>query len=78
VEVLPLFTLPALPQRTRDALVLAAAIDSGEVPVLARAAPMLGLDLSDLIPAEATALITAHDSRFEFRHSRPHRHLPRT
>ena len=34
----------SLPQRTRDALVLAAAIDGGEVPVLARAAPMLGLD----------------------------------
>ena len=58
----------SLPQRTRDALVLAAAIDSGEVPVLARAAPMLGLDLSDLIPAEAAALITVHDSRVEFRH----------
>jgi DNA-binding CsgD family transcriptional regulator len=58
----------SLPQRTRDALVLAAAIDSGEVSVLARAAPMLGLDLSDLIPAEAGALITMHDSRVEFRH----------
>ena len=29
---------------------------------------MLGLDLSDLIPAEAAALITVHDSRVEFRH----------
>ena len=58
----------SLPQRTRDVLVLAAAIDSGEVPALARAAPMLGLDLSDLIPAEAAALITVHDSRVEFRH----------
>ena len=58
----------SLPQRTRDVLVLAAAIDGGEVPVLARAAPMLGLDLSDLIPAEAAALITVHDSRVEFRH----------
>ena len=36
--------------------------------MLARAAPMLGLDLSDLIPAEAAALITVHDSRVEFRH----------
>ena len=36
--------------------------------MLARAAPMLGLDLSDLIPAEAAALITVHDSRIEFRH----------
>jgi DNA-binding CsgD family transcriptional regulator len=58
----------ALPQRTRDALVLASAIDGGGVPVLARAAPMLGLDLSDLVPAEAAGLITMHDSRVEFRH----------
>ena len=58
----------SLPPRTRDVLVLAAAIDGGEVSVLARAAPMLGLDLSDLIPAEAAALITVHDSRVEFRH----------
>ena len=58
----------SLPQRTRDALVLAAAIDGGEVPVLARAAPTLGLDLSDLIPAEAAALISVHDSHVVFRH----------
>jgi DNA-binding CsgD family transcriptional regulator len=38
------------------------------VPVLARAAPMLGLDLSDLVPAEAAALIAVRDSRVEFRH----------
>jgi DNA-binding CsgD family transcriptional regulator len=60
--------LRTLPQRTRDALVLASAVDGGEVPVLARAAPMLGLDLSDLVPAEAAGLITVHDSRVEFRH----------
>jgi DNA-binding CsgD family transcriptional regulator len=61
--------LRALPQRTRDALALAAAVDGeGEVPALARAAPMLGLDLSDLIPAEAAGLIAVHDSRVEFRH----------
>ena len=58
----------SLPQRSRDALVLAAAIDGGEVSVLARTAPVLGLDLSDLIPAEAAGLITVHDSRIEFRH----------
>ena len=57
-----------LPQSTRDALVLAAAIDGGEVPVLARAAPKLGLDLSGLIPAEAAGLITVQDARVEFRH----------
>ena len=60
--------LQALPQRTRDTLALASAVDGGEVPTLARAAPMLGLDLSDLIPAEAAGLITVHDSRVEFRH----------
>jgi len=57
-----------LPQRTRDALALASAVDGGEVPVLARAASILGLDLSDLVPAEAAGLITVHDSRVEFRH----------
>jgi DNA-binding CsgD family transcriptional regulator len=60
--------LRTLPQRTRDALVLASAVDGGEVPVLARAAPMLGLDLFDLVPAEAAGLITVQNSRVEFRH----------
>ena len=58
----------SLPPRTRDVLVLAAAIDSGEVSVLARSASILGLDLSDLAPAEAAALISVRDSRVEFRH----------
>ena len=58
----------SLPARTREVLVLAAAIDSGEVAVLDRAAHGLGLDLSDLIPAEAASLITVHESRVEFRH----------
>ena len=58
----------SLPSRTRAALVLASAIDGGDVPVLARAAPMLDLDLADLVPAEAAALITVRDSRVEFRH----------
>jgi DNA-binding CsgD family transcriptional regulator len=60
--------MQALPQRTRDALVLASAIDGGEVSVLARAVPKLGLDLSDLAPAEAVGLITVRGSRVEFRH----------
>jgi AAA ATPase domain len=68
VASLYLLRFRSLPQRTRDVLVLAAAIDSGEVSVLARAASILGLGLSDLIPAEAAALITVHDSRVEFRH----------
>ena len=58
----------SLPQRTRDALVLAAASDSGEVSVLASAAPALGIDVSDLVPAEAAALISVSDARVEFRH----------
>ena len=60
--------LRTLPQRTGDALTLASALDGGDVPVLARAAPMLGLDLSDLVPAEAAGLITVQGSRIEFRH----------
>jgi DNA-binding CsgD family transcriptional regulator len=58
----------SLPQRTRDVLVLAAAIDSGEVSVLARSASILGLDLSDLAPAEAAGLIAVHNSHVQFRH----------
>jgi DNA-binding CsgD family transcriptional regulator len=58
----------SLPPRTRDALVLAAASDSGEMSVLASAAPALGLDVSDLVPAEAAALIGVTDARVEFRH----------
>jgi DNA-binding CsgD family transcriptional regulator len=60
--------LRALPRRTRDVLALAAAVDGGEVAVLARAVPVLGLGLSDLVPAEAAGLITVRDSRVEFRH----------
>jgi DNA-binding CsgD family transcriptional regulator len=57
-----------LPQPARDVLTLASAIDGGELVVLARAAPMLGLDLSDLVPAETAALITVDDARVQFRH----------
>jgi DNA-binding CsgD family transcriptional regulator len=58
----------SLPQRARDVLVLAAASDSGEMPALARAAASLGLDIDDLVAAEAVALITVRDARVEFRH----------
>ncbi len=57
-----------LPPRSRDVLVLAAAIDGADVSVLANAASLLGLDLADLVPAEAAALITMRDSVVEFRH----------
>ena len=36
--------------------------------VLASAAPALGLDVADLVPAEAAALISVSDARVEFRH----------
>jgi DNA-binding CsgD family transcriptional regulator len=58
----------SLPPRVRDVLALASAIDGGDVAVLARAAPMLGLDLSDLVAAETAGLVTVHDSQLEFRH----------
>ena len=58
----------SLPQRARDVLILAAASDSGEMPTLARAAASLGLDVDDLVAAEAVALITVRDARVEFRH----------
>jgi DNA-binding CsgD family transcriptional regulator len=57
-----------LPPRTRDLLVLAAASESGEVSLLARAAASLGWDLVDLVPAEIAALVTIGAGRLEFRH----------
>jgi DNA-binding CsgD family transcriptional regulator len=58
----------SLPRPARDVLVLAAASDSGEMPALARAASALGLNIDDLVAAEAEALITVRDARVEFRH----------
>jgi DNA-binding CsgD family transcriptional regulator len=57
-----------LPRPGRDVLILAAASDRGEMPTLARAAAALGLDVEDLVAAEAAALITVRDARVEFRH----------
>lgn len=57
-----------LPERTRDALALASAIDGGGVGMLARAASALGLDLAELAPAETAGLITVNEARVEFRH----------
>jgi DNA-binding CsgD family transcriptional regulator len=58
----------ALPERTRRALLLAAASDVGEAAVLARAAALIGADLADLEPAEAAGLIMLSGGRIEFRH----------
>jgi DNA-binding CsgD family transcriptional regulator len=57
-----------LPDRTRRALTLAAASHDGESAVIARAAAALGLDLSDLAPAEAAGLVSLGDGVVEFRH----------
>jgi DNA-binding CsgD family transcriptional regulator len=57
-----------LPERTRDVLALASAIDGGDVGVLARAASTLGFDLAHLAPAETAGLITVSEARVEFRH----------
>jgi DNA-binding CsgD family transcriptional regulator len=58
----------ALPPQTRDVLLLAVASDRSELSILARAAAALALDIADLVPAEAAALITVREARVEFRH----------
>lgn len=57
-----------LPERTRNALVLAAATDRGDLALLARAAATLGLEIADLAPAEEAGLVAVEDARLEFRH----------
>ncbi len=47
-----------LPEATRRVLVLAAASDGGDLAVLARAAPQLGLDVAELAPAEEAGLVS--------------------
>ena len=58
----------SLPPRARDILVLAAAVDRGDMSVLTRAASLLGQDVAALIPAETAGLVTVRDAEFEFRH----------
>jgi DNA-binding CsgD family transcriptional regulator len=53
---------------TRQALVLSAACDSGDLPTLERAAALLGIDLSALAAAESAGLLTLHAGVLEFRH----------
>jgi DNA-binding CsgD family transcriptional regulator len=54
----------ALPEATRDALVLAAATDRAELALFARA----GGDVQALEPAEAAGLLALVSGRLEFRH----------
>ncbi len=58
----------ALPDRTRQLLVLAAANDGGALDVLLRAAGSLGLTADDLAAAERTGLVRSEDATLEFRH----------
>jgi len=59
----------ALPARTRVALVLAAASDGGDLPVFARAAAALRLQVDDLVPAEERCVVAMHAGALEFRHA---------
>jgi len=57
-----------LDQAARQALVLAAASDTGDLATLDRAATGLGIDLSALAAAENAGLLTLHAGTVEFRH----------
>jgi DNA-binding CsgD family transcriptional regulator len=52
----------------RDALLLAAASDSGDLTLLERAAPRFGAELSALVAAERTGVIALRPGVVEFRH----------
>ena len=58
----------ALDEPARQALVLAAASDSGDLPMLARAAAKIQVDLAGLATAENAGLVTRQSGRVEFRH----------
>ena len=57
-----------LDEAARRALVLAATSDSGDLPMLERAADRLGIDLAALTVAEAGGLVTLKPGSVEFRH----------
>jgi DNA-binding CsgD family transcriptional regulator len=57
-----------LDEAARRALVLAATSDSGELPMLERAAAQLGVDLSALAAAESAGLVALRPGTVEFRH----------
>jgi hypothetical protein len=58
----------ALPPRTRQLLLVAAADDTGDVPSLLLAAGTLGLDAADLQPAETSGLVAVTAGGLAFRH----------
>ncbi len=57
-----------LDQAARQALVLAATSDTGDLATLDRAAARLGIDLSALAAAESAGLVRLHAGTVEFRH----------
>jgi DNA-binding CsgD family transcriptional regulator len=57
-----------LPERTRSALVLAAASDGSDIAIVERAGARLGLALADLEPAERSGLVVLGPGTVEFRH----------
>ena len=57
-----------LDEAARQALVLAASSDTGELPMLERAAARLGIDISALAAAESAGLVRLHSGVAEFRH----------
>jgi DNA-binding CsgD family transcriptional regulator/ABC-type iron transport system FetAB ATPase subunit len=58
----------ALEEPCRLLLLLAAAQDTGDLSILARAATLSGLDVQDLSAAEEGGLVDFRDGRLEFRH----------
>ncbi len=60
--------LLALPERTRWALLLAAADDRSELTVFTAAAQLLGLGVADLEPAELLRIVRVTAGALEFRH----------
>lgn len=58
----------ALKEPCRRLLLLAAAGDTGDLAVLAKAAGLLGLDVEDLATAEEAGLVHLRDGQLEFRH----------
>jgi DNA-binding CsgD family transcriptional regulator len=57
-----------LDETARQALVLCATSDTGDMRTLERAAARLAIDLSALAPAEGAGLVTLHAGMIEFRH----------
>ncbi len=60
--------IEALPDETREALLIASASESRQVDEIARALEALGLDPRSLDPAEEAGLISIDDGVLDFRH----------